>query len=154
MQCCAAELEPDFCLSFCLAKILQKAFDGIGCDKSVLNELLTTLSNTEIQGMRQAYERSNDSSLLDRLKSELSGQHEELILLLLQRGRGEGPADPASAHATAKQIFDIIKSGSSMMGGLSNKAESQLIDILVQQSHAQCIEIAVSLSKRIVSKGR
>ena len=115
----------------------------MGCDKSAVNELFTTLSNKEIQDMRRAYERFTDSNLVDRLKGELSGEHELLILAIVNKGRGEGPADPAAAVETAKLLHKTIKSGSSMLGGLSNKAERQIIDILVAQSPEQCTEIKV-----------
>jgi hypothetical protein len=59
---------------------LRQAFDGLGCDKAAVNELYTTLSNAELLGMRRAYEGLTDSNLSDRLKSELSGEHEVAML--------------------------------------------------------------------------
>ena len=128
---------------YVLAKNMKKAFDGIGCDTAAVNELFTTLSNAEIQGLKRAYEGFTDSSLVDRLKSELSGEHEVLILKILENGRGEGAVDSVMAGDIAKQLQTIIKEGSGMLGGLSNKAERKIIDILVAQSPAQCREIDV-----------
>lgn len=90
------------------AETLKSAF-GMMSDTKVINELFTTLSNSAIAAMRRSYEGSTDENLHDKLQSKLGGQHEKLILDLLQKGRAEGPADPAAAEETATKIRDLIK---------------------------------------------
>lgn len=55
--------------------MLRRAMDGIGCSTDLINEVFCTASNAEIQGMKVAYEAKADSGLVDRLRSELSGNH-------------------------------------------------------------------------------
>ena len=60
--------------------------DGLGCNTELVNEIFCTLNNEEIKAMRETYQNKYDSSLGDRLRSELSGEHERLILKLLLAG--------------------------------------------------------------------
>ena len=55
--------------------MLKRAMDGIGCSTDLVNEILCTASNAEIKGMKAAFEGKSDSGLVDRLRSELSGNH-------------------------------------------------------------------------------
>jgi hypothetical protein len=119
---------------------LKSAFDGLGCNTKIVNELFTTMSNAQIQAMRQAYERHYDSNLVDRLKSELSGEHEKLILRILTSGRGVAPVNVAQVAA---ELSETIKKGSSMMGGLSDKAEQKVIELLVSVPPSQTQDLKV-----------
>jgi hypothetical protein len=129
------------------AHMLRKAMDGLGCSTDLINETFCTASNAEIQGMKKVFESKADSGLVDRLRSELSGSHETLILALLAKGRDEGPADEASASAQANDLFDTIKGGTGMLGGLNSAAETKVMDIIRQASVAQCQAIKVAYEK-------
>lgn len=119
---------------------LKRAFDGMGCDTKVVNELFTTMTNADVQAVRQAYERHYDSNLVDRLKSELSGEHEKLIIRLLTSGRGVANVNVAQV---ASELSETIKKGSSMMGGLSDKAEQRIIELLVSVPPSQTQDLKV-----------
>ena len=88
---------------------LKSAFGMMSTDTKVINELFTTLSNSEIASMRRAYEASTDSNLYDKLQDKLSGQHEKLILDLLVKGRKEDPPDVDAAAEMAVKLKDLIK---------------------------------------------
>lgn len=122
---------------YCAAHILRKAMDGIGCNEELVNEIMCLASNAELRELKASFEGRSDKSLVDRLRSELKGNHETLILRLLTKGRGEGPADEAKARGQATELTNVIKSGSSMLGGLSNDAQVRVIDIIAGCSVAQ-----------------
>lgn len=50
------------------ALILHEAFAGIGCNKKVVVEVLTTRPFARLQAARAYYERRYDTGLLDRLR--------------------------------------------------------------------------------------
>ncbi len=111
-----------------LANKLIAAMDGIGCDKTLVNEIFCLHSNSDLQSMKRAYSSlkgSGSISLEDRLMSELGGEHCKLILLLLNSGRGVVRNDK-SPDQLAADLNAIIQKGSSMFGGLSDSAELEV----------------------------
>lgn len=125
---------------------LRKAMDGLGCNSDLVSEIFCTISNREIQEMQQSFESSSDSRLGDRLRSELSGEHKRLILKLLLAGRDENPTpDPTKARAQADELYNAIKMGKTMLGGLSSECESKITDMLTDSSPAQCRAIKVGI---------
>lgn len=51
--------------------------------------MLTPISNEEIEAAKACYEAKHDQSLIDRIKSEMSGGLERLIVRLLRGERDE-----------------------------------------------------------------
>jgi hypothetical protein len=133
------------------AEQLKGAF-GMMTNTKIINELFTTLSNDAIIAMRKSYEASTDENLYDKLQSKLGGQHEKLILDLLQKGRSVDPPDAEAAAETAKYLKDLIKAGSSMMGGVDNKTERRVIDALRKSSPDHCTLVQEEYEK--VSGGK
>jgi hypothetical protein len=65
-------------------------------------------------------------------------------LKLLLAGRDENPTpDLARARAQAAELFEAIKKGKSMLGGLSSDTEKKITDVLTNASPAQCRAIKV-----------
>ena len=119
--------------------------DGIGCNEALVNEVFCTATNADIQEMKRVYEAAGDSSLGDRLRSELKGIHETLILQLLLKGRDENiVADEAKARGQAQELSNVIKQGGTMMGGLNSAAENRVVEIIRQASSVQCQAIKVN----------
>jgi annexin A13 len=102
---------------------LRAAMGGLGCDKSLVNELICLSTKEEVAQMKEFYEAAYDSSLSDKLRSELGGEHEALILKLVLHGRGNGPVDLELAARQAEQIHRTIEEGSGMFGGLSDSSQ-------------------------------
>jgi hypothetical protein len=113
-----------------LCTLLIAAMSGMGCNTRVVNEVFCLASKEEIVQMKAFYEKSHPP-LSDKLRSELSGEHEALILNLLLRGRGNGPVNVPQAEQTATQLKEVIKKGSGMMGGLKDSAQRTVSDITV-----------------------
>lgn len=51
--------------------------------------MLTPVSNEEIEAAKACYEAKHDQSLIDRIKKEMSGGLEKLIIRLLRGERDE-----------------------------------------------------------------
>ncbi|CAN0170141.1 unnamed protein product, partial [Phaeothamnion confervicola] len=87
--------------------VLSAAFSGVGCNSSVLIDLAMIKNNAEILAIKKQYEAHNNKSLLDRLKSELSGSFETLMVKLYLGERAEAATvDEALATRQAKQLHD------------------------------------------------
>jgi hypothetical protein len=106
-----------------LCNQLCAAMDGIGCNHSLLNEIFCLSSSEELFAMKAVFEKRYDTKLSDRLRGELSGEHETLILHLLLHGRGSGSVDLAEATDAAKKIHQDILDGRAMAGGLKDSAK-------------------------------
>jgi hypothetical protein len=120
------------------ASQLKLAMDGIGCNTDLVNEIFCTLSNREIQEMKAAYEKKTDKSLSDRLRSELSGEHQTLILKLLLAGRSEAAADETRARQQSEILYNLVVNGKTLFGALSDNSVKQFINILLESSPQQC----------------
>lgn len=104
----------------------------MGCTKSLVSKIFCLNSNEDLQAMQTIWEGNHDSSLADRLRSELSGGHESLILHLLKSGRGDGEKDEGFCSGVADELHRVMKNGKTMMGGLSSKAEREVGELLCQ----------------------
>ena len=116
-----------------LSKRLCEAMDGLGCNCSLVNEIFCLSSTEELFAMKAVYEKKFDAKLVDRLRSELSGQHEVLILHLLLNGRDAAPADAAAAAQAAQRIHQYIVDGRSFLGGIKDAAKKNVGVILLYE---------------------
>ena len=103
--------------------------------------------------MKTIWEQKNDSPLADRLRSELSGEHENLMIYLLLNGRGNGPRDESFSSHKADDIHRAIKNGKTMMGGLSSKAERQVAELLAQVGPEQINDVKVAWERQYGKDG-
>ena len=108
-----------------LAHQLHEAMSGIGCDKTLVNEIFCCSTTEDIFVMKEIFERSHDRSLSDTLRKELTGEHEQLIISILINGRGDGPVDNNSAFSSATILKEAFKQRG-MMGGLTDPAQRQV----------------------------
>jgi hypothetical protein len=127
---------------------VTSAIKGLGCDKSILNEVFCLSSGKDLQEMRAETEGRKDFQLTDRLRKELSGNHEKLILHLLTSNRVlNTPADHARAAQQAEEINRIIKKGGGFISGLKDEAEWAVAEILAGCSVPQCDAIEAAWDK-------
>ncbi|XP_059496326.1 annexin A4-like [Stegostoma tigrinum] len=88
------------------AKEMANAMEGVGTDEHVLIEVLATRTNKQLWELAEAYQSENASSLKDDLKSENSGDFEELLVSLLKAKREESNyVDGDLANQDAKALF-------------------------------------------------
>jgi hypothetical protein len=120
-----------------LYRQLKEATGGIGCDKSLLNETLCLSTTKDISLMKEKYQSYEGGSITDKLRGELSGEHEELILYLLTKGRSDTlHIDQKQATKVASQLHEIFKNGSGMFG-FKDDAKVEVGKLLCQHSPTQ-----------------
>jgi annexin A7/11 len=82
------------------ALLLKKAFSGLGCDKTVVLEVICTRPFERLEATKAYYEAHYDANLMDRLRSELSGPLERLCVNLFARPRSRESEEPLNEEAT------------------------------------------------------
>ncbi|VDN54426.1 unnamed protein product [Dracunculus medinensis] len=105
------------------AETLRKAMKGIGCDKNKIILVLCGRTNVQRQQIASAFKTMYGKDLISDLKSELSGDFEDLILALM-----EPPAK-----------YDALQMRKAM-AGLGTK-ESVLIEIMCSRNNAQILDL-------------
>merc|ERR1712232_1057226 len=90
------------------AELINDAVDGIGFSTKILNEVICTRTNAQIEQMKSAWWKGK--SMIDRIKSETnklmsSGNYTNLLVTLLEGGRApNGPVDADGAKADAEVL--------------------------------------------------
>ncbi|KAK7173390.1 hypothetical protein R3I93_003269 [Phoxinus phoxinus] len=110
------------------AKWLIKAMKGAGTDDSILIEILSSRTNKQIKELSAAYSEETKKTLIQNLKSEVSGHFGKAILLLAEGARDESTnvnADQAKVDAKA-----LYQAGEKRLG----TDESKFIEILCKRS--------------------
>ncbi|MFH4978473.1 hypothetical protein AB6A40_005182 [Gnathostoma spinigerum] len=105
------------------AETLRKAMKGFGCNKTKVIEVLCARSNDQRQQIALAFKTMYGKDLCSDLKSELSGDFEDLILALMER--------PAK--------YDAMQLRKAMAG--LGTTESILIEIMSSRSNEQIHQI-------------
>ena len=95
-----------------LCQQLKKAMDGMGTDENRMNEIFCVISTEDMKAMKDTYEGLTGNRLLDTIRSELGGEHKELIAHLLMEGRDHSTViNQELAKEQAQVLIDIIKDG-------------------------------------------
>lgn len=105
------------------AEVLRKAMKGFGCDKNKIVMILCARTNWQRQEISRAFKVQFGKDLIKDLKSELSGDFEDLVLALM-----ELPAD-----YDAQQLHKAME-------GLGTR-ESVLIEIMTTRTNAQIQDV-------------
>lgn len=105
------------------AAALRKAMKGIGTDEAKIVEVMSTHSNAQRQEIALSFKTQFGKVLRDELKSEISGNFENLVLALLE----------TPVNYDARELKDAIKG--------AGTDEGALIEILCSRSNAQILAI-------------
>ncbi|KAL7028246.1 hypothetical protein ACKWTF_005774 [Chironomus riparius] len=112
-------------------KEIYDACYGVGTDEEVLIEVLCTLSNNEINLIKERYQEMFKKDLEDVLIGETSGNFKRLLVSLLNANRDEsGIVDPDKAKADATEL---LRAGELRAG----TDESVFNSILCQRNYEQ-----------------
>jgi annexin A7/11 len=110
---------------------LHDAFAGIGTDEDVLIEILCTMSNYEINVIKNAYQSVYGKSLEDDIMADTSGNFKRLLVSLCTASRDEsGATDPEKARTDATEL---LRAGELRVG----TDESTFNMILCQRNYQQ-----------------
>ncbi|XP_014217939.1 annexin B9-like, partial [Copidosoma floridanum] len=113
------------------AKELYDAMSGVGTDETVLIEVLCTMSNHQINVIKQAYEALFGNSLENELMADTSGSFKRLMVSLCCGNRDESfDIDPVGAVEDARKL---LQAGEIRFG----TDESAFNAILVQRNIPQ-----------------
>ncbi|XP_008296927.1 annexin A11b isoform X2 [Stegastes partitus] len=104
-------------------EVLRKAMKGFGTDENAIIELLGSRTNKQRVPMVAAYKTTYGKDLLRDLKSELTGNFEDLVLSMLK----------TPGHFDASELREAIKG--------AGTDEACLIEILSSRSNAEIQEI-------------
>ncbi|KAI1717325.1 annexin domain-containing protein [Ditylenchus destructor] len=105
------------------AEMLRKAMKGFGCDKNKVVQALCVCNNWQRQEVIKQFKVMYGKDLISELKSELSGDFEDLIMALME----------TPARYDAQQLRKA-------MAGIGTK-ESVLIEIMTTRTNAQVQEL-------------
>ncbi|KAJ1451575.1 hypothetical protein M885DRAFT_529486 [Pelagophyceae sp. CCMP2097] len=125
----------------CDVMLLDSAMDGLGADGMAIIEFLVGRSQARVRAGKAQWEARHDSSLVDRLASELHGANEQLCLALLKGDRDEaGEADEAAAADQADALHVAARG--------SGTDEATFINILATASPQQNIAIKTAYENK------
>uniref|UniRef100_A0A671LBB1 Annexin n=1 Tax=Sinocyclocheilus anshuiensis TaxID=1608454 RepID=A0A671LBB1_9TELE len=107
------------------AKWLIKAMKGTGTDNSILIEILASRTNKQIKELSAAYAEETKKTLIQKLKTEVSGDFGKAILLLAEGARDESTnVNADKAREDAKTLQKSIEKE------MSGNLEELLVDIV------------------------
>uniref|UniRef100_A0A7N6FKQ5 Annexin n=1 Tax=Anabas testudineus TaxID=64144 RepID=A0A7N6FKQ5_ANATE len=110
---------------------VTRAIKGAGTTESILIEIFASRSNQQIKALSDVYLQENGKSLIQRLKTEVSGDFSKALLLLAEGKRDESTAvNTEKAKEDAKALYNA---GEKRLG----TDESKFIEILCQRSIPQ-----------------
>ncbi|XP_017315416.1 annexin A1 [Ictalurus punctatus] len=120
---------------------LKQALKGLGTKEKVLNEILGTRSNQEIQLLKTAYKDAYGKELEHDIRGDTSG-HYQTALLALSKGirKEDRDIDDGLAKSEAKALFEA---GEKRLGTVS----SVFIDVLTSRGDAQLCKIFKAYDK-------
>uniref|UniRef100_A0AAQ4PN29 Annexin n=1 Tax=Gasterosteus aculeatus aculeatus TaxID=481459 RepID=A0AAQ4PN29_GASAC len=104
-------------------EVLRKAMKGFGTDENAIVELLGSRTNKQRVPMVSAYKTTYGKDLAKDLKSELTGNFENLVLAMIK----------SPSHFDASELREAIKG--------AGTDEACLIEILSSRSNAEICEI-------------
>ncbi|XP_043204976.1 annexin A5-like [Amphibalanus amphitrite] len=90
-----------------LALELSKAMKGMGTKEKIINEIILSRNNSELQLLKEAYANTCHSSLEEDIRGESDGDLEKLLVALLNDSRDEiGDVDNAKAQQQAQDLYN------------------------------------------------
>merc|ERR1719391_884809 len=89
------------------AQLINEACKGMGTDEDLLTEVVCTRTNRQIELMKDAW--NGNKTLIKRVKGEIKGSYEDLLIAILEGSRAEnGPEDEDAAKADAEELNRLL----------------------------------------------
>jgi len=122
------------------ARVLNRAFKGLGTDEEVVIELLCLRTDEQLRAIAQAYQDQYSQTLADRLAEELSGKEEKLFASLVRASRQDGKDNEVEAHATR-----LYEAAEKRLVGNDNKV---FVDFLTNFSRGYVDKVALAYKRK------
>ncbi|XP_048044124.1 annexin A3-like [Megalobrama amblycephala] len=110
------------------AKWIIEGIKGAGTDNSILIEILSSRTNKQIKELSATYSEETKKTLIQTLKTEVSGDYGKAILLLAEGARDE--STNVNANQAKEDAKALYNAGEKKMG----TDESKFIEILCKRS--------------------
>jgi len=111
------------------AELIEDACSGMGTDEDLLREVICTRTNREIELMKAAW--NGDKSLVRRVKGEIKGSFEELLVAILEGSRGpNGPPDEDAAQEDAEELNRLLRDD-------KKEAKAKFVEVFSTRSWVQ-----------------
>ncbi|KAK1709475.1 hypothetical protein BDP67DRAFT_408853 [Colletotrichum lupini] len=94
---------------------LYEAMDGVGTKESVLNDVLLSRSNADLQAIKSAYQQTFKRRLEDDVKGDLSMKTERHFLIVLGANRAEDSA-PVVPQQVDSDVMELYKATEGKVG--------------------------------------
>lgn len=94
---------------------LRDSLKGLGTNEVLLNDVLLSRSNADIQAIKSTYYKTFSRRLEDDVKSDLSGKTERHFLMVLAGNRAEDSA-PVVPQQVEQDVLEIYKASEGRMG--------------------------------------
>lgn len=93
------------------AACIRDALSGMGTDERALNDVLVGRSNADLRAIKYAYVGKYQKSLVEEIKSDLSGKTEQFFVMLLNAMRPEPGTyfDAQSVDADVREIHQATQ---------------------------------------------
>mmetsp|Transcript_11496 Transcript_11496/g.17113 ORF Transcript_11496/g.17113 Transcript_11496/m.17113 type:complete len:788 (+) Transcript_11496:65-2428(+) len=114
-----------------MVEYLIKAFEGFGCDPMVISDVVCYYTNAELASIMEAYDKTAEMPLLERIKKELKGDVFKIVTNLFQGSKDE--TSDANISLAVSQAEELYKAGEKKFG----TDEDKFIEILTSASRAQ-----------------
>lgn len=131
---------------------LREALAGAGTKEILLNDVLLSRSNADIQAIKGTYQRVFSRSLESDVKGDLSGKTERHFMMVLGATRAEDAA-PVIPQQVEQEVLEIYKATEGKMGTdellvcsiLSTRNDNQIRAIAhaYQQRYSKSLESVI-----------
>lgn len=122
---------------------LMEAMKGMGTKEVVLDDILISRSNADINAIKEKYHQLHKRTLEADLKSDLSAGTEQMYMMIVAARRAED-SNPVNPQETEQAVTEL----QAAMGGFASKNTAQVCQILTSKNDAQIKAIAQSYQTR------
>ncbi|PSN72331.1 Annexin [Corynespora cassiicola Philippines] len=125
------------------AYALYDAMKGMGTNEAILDDVLVGRSNADINAIKAEYRSLFNKDLDADLQGDLSGDTEDLFIMITSARRNEDSA-PVIPQEVERDVTDL----QAAMGGMFTKNGRQVCQILTSKNDAQIRAISLSYHQR------
>ncbi|KAG5181096.1 Anxa6 protein [Tribonema minus] len=120
---------------------LTKACSGVGCDESVVIDLVCTHNNEELEAIQAHWSAANDKPMIDKINAELDGDFKKLVIKLFQGCKSE--STDVDENLAAQQATELYKATFARILGEASRAQIQAIKAAYERAQGASLQRAI-----------